>query len=409
MEGKVGSDFASGSRISIGGRGDPCRRGEYNPHMTRGIFLIEDGGKLVEMREEAYDSEDLLQGFLARYPNLLAGDQVDPTQPRRWLLITREASVPDELGGGGRWSVDHLFLDQDAVPTLVEVKRASDTRIRREVVGQMLDYAANAVVYWPVEHLQAAFEATCRKRNLDPDTELTNWLGPDKKPSTFWQEAKTNLQAGKVRLLFVADQIPTELRRIVEFLNVQMDPAEVLAIEIKQFTSSGLRTLVPTVIGQTVEAQQRKRVGGPQRRQGDEGSYFDMLAGKVSPAEVEVARRILEWSTRKGMRIWWGPGTQSASYIPVFHHGDTDYQLFAVYTTGSVEIVFQYYRTKPPFDAHEKRIELRNRLNAIPGISIPDDAIGRRPSVRLSALVPDKSLRGFLGVFDWFEDEVIKS
>ena len=28
-------------------------------------------------------------------------------------------------------------------PTLVEVKRSSDTRIRREVVGQMLDYAAN--------------------------------------------------------------------------------------------------------------------------------------------------------------------------------------------------------------------------------------------------------------------------
>jgi hypothetical protein len=32
------------------------------------------------------------------------------------------------------------------VPTLLEVKRSSDTRIRREVVGQMLDYAANGVV-----------------------------------------------------------------------------------------------------------------------------------------------------------------------------------------------------------------------------------------------------------------------
>jgi hypothetical protein len=31
-------------------------------------------------------------------------------------------------------------LDQDAVPTLVEVKRSSDTRIRREVMGQMSDY-----------------------------------------------------------------------------------------------------------------------------------------------------------------------------------------------------------------------------------------------------------------------------
>ena len=53
--------------------------------------------------------------------------------------------------------MDHLFLDQDSIPTIVEVKRSTDTRIRREVVGQLLDYAANAVVYWPVERLQAQF------------------------------------------------------------------------------------------------------------------------------------------------------------------------------------------------------------------------------------------------------------
>ena len=63
-----------------------------------------------------------------------------------------------ETGGLDRWSVDHLFIDQDAVPTIVEVKRASDTRIRREVVGQMLDYAANGVVNWPAESLRARFE-----------------------------------------------------------------------------------------------------------------------------------------------------------------------------------------------------------------------------------------------------------
>jgi hypothetical protein len=33
-------------------------------------------------------------------------------------------------------------------------------------------------------------------------------------------------------MLFVADKIPSELKRIVEFLNQQMDPAEVLAVEI---------------------------------------------------------------------------------------------------------------------------------------------------------------------------------
>jgi hypothetical protein len=111
------------------------------------IYHLQEGGELLEMVEEAYDSEDLLQVLLARHPSLMAGDQIDKAAPRRWLLVSREAGVPSHEGGGAQWSLDHLFLDQDAVPTLVEVKRSSDTRIRREVVGQMLDYAANAVVH----------------------------------------------------------------------------------------------------------------------------------------------------------------------------------------------------------------------------------------------------------------------
>jgi hypothetical protein len=42
-------------------------------------------------------------------------------------LIKREKSIPAEDNGSGRWSVDHLFVDQDGIPTLVEVKRQSDT------------------------------------------------------------------------------------------------------------------------------------------------------------------------------------------------------------------------------------------------------------------------------------------
>lgn len=61
-----------------------------------GIFLVNDEkNELVEMIEQSYDSEDLLQTLLAKYPNLLAGDQIDSKSPRKWLLITREASLSD--------------------------------------------------------------------------------------------------------------------------------------------------------------------------------------------------------------------------------------------------------------------------------------------------------------------------
>lgn len=123
--------------------------------MNSGVFVLKDKDTLVSMGSAQFASEADFQHLLAKFPELLSGDQIDPASPRRWVLVRREKAVPSEDGGGGRWSLDHLFLDQDGVPTLVEVKRQTDTRIRREVVGQMLDYAANCVVYWPVEGLKA--------------------------------------------------------------------------------------------------------------------------------------------------------------------------------------------------------------------------------------------------------------
>lgn len=231
------------------------------------IFLLNDSDNLVSMEATPYDSERLLQELLAKYPDLLAGDQIDSEDPKRWLLVTREMQVPGDVGGSGRWSLDHLFLDQEAVPTLVEVKRSTDNRIRREVVGQMLDYAANGIAHWPIEKVRTAFESRCEAEGTEPGEELIAFLGDDHDPTDFWQLAKTNLQAGRIRLVFVADEIPPELRRIVEFLNSHLDPTEVLAIEIKQYVGQGMKTLVPRVLGMTETARIRKR-GAP--REGNE-------------------------------------------------------------------------------------------------------------------------------------------
>lgn len=70
--------------------------------MSRGIFLIHETGRLTEMREQPYDSEDLLQRLLAEYPNLLAGDQIDRGRPRRWLLINRSEQNGDRPSIFGR-------------------------------------------------------------------------------------------------------------------------------------------------------------------------------------------------------------------------------------------------------------------------------------------------------------------
>lgn len=372
--------------------------------MAGRIYLLKEAGNLLAMEEAPYDSESLLQKLLADHPDLLAGDQINSEEPRRWLLITREMAVPGELDGAGRWSLDHLFLDQDAIPTLVEVKRSSDTRIRREVIGQMLDYAANAVAYWPVEEIRAKFENRCKDDGADPETELAGLLGNGQDVSTFWQLVKTNLQAGRVRLLFIADEIPTELRRVVEFLNSQMDPAEVLAIEVKQFVGENLKTLVPRVVGQTESARRKKTGERGEPRQWDEPSFFSELTQRRNEQEAAVARRLLDWAKSRGLRIWWGQGKKDGSFFPSYISPFGQHLLFSVWTYGSVELQFQHMR-RPPFADEGKRRELAQRLTGI-GVSIPEGALTKRPTFGLGLLLEPGRLDGFLAAFDWVLSEI---
>ena len=51
--------------------------------MSEEIYLLQDDGELQELLLKPYDSEKLLQELLAKYPNLLAGKQIDSTSPRR--------------------------------------------------------------------------------------------------------------------------------------------------------------------------------------------------------------------------------------------------------------------------------------------------------------------------------------
>jgi hypothetical protein len=95
------------------------------------------------------------------------------------------------------------------------------------------------------------------KTGADPEEEIQKHLGVEVDPEALWQLVKTNLKAGRIRMLFVADRIPAELRLIVKFLNQQMDPAEMLALELRQYVGEGLKTIVPMVYGQT-----EKKIGG---------------------------------------------------------------------------------------------------------------------------------------------------
>lgn len=351
------------------------------------IFLKHDD-EFVEMVEQAYEAESVLQKLLADHPTLLAGDG-DSEPRRRWLLVKRELGIASQEDGSDRWSIDHLFLDQDGVPTLVEVKRASDTRIRREVVGQLLDYAANASVSWGLSKIQAAFEGRHNSPE-DAQVSLESFLAGDDTPERFWESVDVNLNAGRLRLVFVADEIPSELRRIVEFLNEQMYTTEVLAVEVRQYIEQeGSRvTLVPRLIGETEAARERKVTA---RRRWTEADVLQTLREQHEPDVAERLVNLYEFLRDAGARRSWGTGANPS--VMMWLGEDRDPAKANPVCVGifhdwlSVNLVWVREKRTP-----DEMARLVNLVREIPGARRDFDGVEERDYKVLGGMSPEQVL-----------------
>ena len=322
------------------------------------IFLIsEEGNKLTKAPNTPYALEEDLQRLVAEHPELLLAGDSSEEGAIRWMLVAQEAGIPDTESGADRWSIDHMFLDQKGTPTFVEVKRSTDTRIRREVVGQMLEYAANARRYWPAGKLRALTEERAVKSGGTP---LAGLLDVDAaaldtdRIEDFWRTVDENIREGRVRLLFVADELPTELRAIIEFMNEKMESVEVLGVELRRYTGAGFRALVPRIIGQTEAIRTSKRRPSAARPILNEVTFLEACPAIARECFADALREAGE----RGLFVKWG--TESFSLRVRLQGGDAALlTAWAPVTRGQHASVQGYLNG---VDDEEKRQAVRQRF-----------------------------------------------
>lgn len=261
--------------------------------MGSSLFFMSQDGAASLANEAAYRAESDLQRIVADNPQLLMRD---PSSIGKALMLVRqEYPVRDPDDDSIFFSLDHLFLDQDGVPVLVEVKRSSDARIRREVVGQMLDYASRTR-YWDLSEIQQYFRLANPESPYDTED--------------FWGCVSSNLKAERMKLVFVADKIPVTLSTLIDFLDRNMDGMEIYGVEIRQYHSDGGILLTSTTIGGAATAQEKLQ----NNIAWDADRLLQQFSERGRADLAGVSRSLMDFGTSLGLRATFGRGPRYGAY-----------------------------------------------------------------------------------------------
>lgn len=192
--------------------------------------------------------EHRLRDLIHDNPVLMPIHALDPSYGRVFT-VAKELSIP------GVGFVDVVLADERGRLVIVECKLWRNPQARREVVGQILDYARELSRY-AYEDLQRQISvATSRRGNVLFD--LACEAGANLSEADFVDRVARDLSAGRFLLLVVGDGITEGTRRIGEYLRDQPGLAfDFGLIEIAEYRiTEGDReqTIVqPRVIAQTV-------------------------------------------------------------------------------------------------------------------------------------------------------------
>jgi hypothetical protein len=226
------------------------------------VFVVDGERGLRPLELSEFPTEQQLDSYIERYPELLASALSSDEKPLRFILVETQAGIDDlATNATGRWAADAMFLDQDGVLTIVEDKLARNAEIRRKIVGQMIEYAANVLVTFTPDGL---LQRLRNRYGDDVDEMLARLLQlpvdePDIESAIdeFWARVEQNLQAGRIRMVFATDQMPPELGRIIEFLSQYMRPMTVFGVTLKRLLdgaiADGREILMTSTIGARTE------------------------------------------------------------------------------------------------------------------------------------------------------------
>ena len=209
-----------------------------------------DDGDPIELRRVSHNdrtfTESFIQDLVFRYPDVLPVVELDEAKSP---LVPIGREIATDVG-----PIDALFVSPGGGITVVEAKLWRNPESRREVVGQIIDYAQNLST-WSYERLDNA----CRQATGSSLWGVAAAQDGERSPEAeagFVDAVSRNLRDGRFLLLVVGDGIREEVERMASY--VQSAPQlqfHLALVELRIFESNTnkVRVAVPSVVARTAE------------------------------------------------------------------------------------------------------------------------------------------------------------
>lgn len=188
-------------------------------------------------------SEAAIQALVQAHPSCLPIIEIDP-QFAGPVPICIELNTP-------AGPIDNFMVTPSGLPVLVECKLWRNPEGRREVVGQILDYAKE-LSRWTASDLQREVSRRL-KRVGNPLLDLVREAGHDVDEIGFNDALTLNLRRGRFLLLIVGDGIREGVEAIAEYLQAHAGLHFTLGlVEMPIYLmADGRQLVVPRVLART--------------------------------------------------------------------------------------------------------------------------------------------------------------
>lgn len=215
------------------------------------VLLDDDAQAQVVSRvpEGVAAEEHPLRDLIHDHPALLPLRELEPG-------IGRVATVAKELNLPGAGFIDVLLVSEHGRLIVVECKLWRNPQARREVVGQVLDYARELARYG-YEDLQRTVSNRLR-RTGNVLFEVARDAGSEMSETAFVDRVTRDLRAGRFLLLIVGDGITEGTQRIGDYLGGQAGLAFDLGlVEMAEYrfddpaTGTSRRIMQPRLLART--------------------------------------------------------------------------------------------------------------------------------------------------------------